>query len=75
MLLLKKLLSQLSTVADYPAVWLRTALMPLSGWITFILLCVLVTKVGNISKNWAKGGINSFFLGLLNNQEISGEVR
>lgn len=74
MLLLKKLLSQLSTVDDYPAVWLRTALMVLSGWITFVLLLVLVTEVGSISKKWAKGGVNSFLIGLLNNQEISGEV-
>lgn len=33
-----------------------------------------MTEVGSISKKWAKGGVNSFLIGLLNNQEISGEV-
>lgn len=28
-----------------------------------------------IPRNWAKGGTNCFLIGLLNSQEISGEVR
>lgn len=39
-----------------------------------------MTEIGNISNtqkrsnNWAKGGVSCFCIGLLNNQEISGEV-